>query len=88
MANATVEFSTRATDQLEDLETEIAERVVSKLDDVVWNPEHYFNGRRMTSEPYYSLRVGDYRAVIDWRHNEDPEVLFVRRVAHRKNIYE
>ena len=88
MAEATVEFSTRATDQLEDLETEDAERIVSKLDDVTWNVEHYLHGRRMTGEPHYSLRVGDYRVVIDWQRNEDPEVLFVRRVAHRSNVYD
>lgn len=88
MAKATIEFSTRATDQLEDLDPEPAERVVSKLDDVVWNPDHYLGGRRMTGKPYYSLRVGDYRAIIDWRRDEDPEVLFVQRVGHRRNIYD
>ena len=42
----------------------------------------------MTGEPHYSLRVGDHRVVIDWRRNEDPEVLFVRRVGHRSNVYD
>lgn len=88
MAKAEVEFSSRAVDQLDDLETEIAERIVSKLDNVVWNPEHYLKGRRMTGQPHYSLRVGDYRAIIDWRRNTEPEVLFVRRVAHRSNVYD
>jgi mRNA interferase RelE/StbE len=88
MAEATVEYSTRAVDQLEDLETEDAERITSKLDDVIWNVEHYLQGRQMTGEPFYSLRVGDYRAIIDWRRDEDPEVLFVRRVAHRSDVYE
>lgn len=88
MARAEVEYSTRAADQLEDLENEIAERITSKLDDVTWNVEHYLRGRQMTGEPHYSLVVGDYRAVIDWRRNEDPEVLFVRRVGHRRNVYD
>ena len=79
MANATVEYSTRAVDQLEALETADAERIVSKLDDVTWNVEHYLRGRKMTGEPYYSLRVGDYRVIIDWRRDEGPDVLFVRR---------
>ena len=87
MAEATVEYSTRATEQLDDLETEDAQRIVLKLDDVTWNVEHYLQGRRMTGEPHYSLRVGDYRVIIDWRRNENPEVLFVRRVAHRSNVY-
>lgn len=87
MANATVEYSTRAIDQLEALETADAERIVSKLDDVMWNVEHYLRGRKMTGEPYHSLRVGDYRVIIDWRRDEDPDVLFVRRVAHRSDVY-
>lgn len=88
MAKATVEYSTRAVGQLEDLETEDAERIVSKLDDVTWNVEHYLRGRQMTGEPHYSLRVGDYRVVIDGRRNENPEVLFVRRIAHRSTVYD
>jgi len=81
-----VDYSQQAADQLEDLETETAERIVSKLDDVVWNPEHYL--KRLSNSPYYRLRVGDYRAIIDWQRNEDPEVLFVRDVDKRPNIYD
>lgn len=88
MARAEVEYSSRAVEQLEKLETEVAERIVSKLDDVTWNVEHYLRGRRMTGEPFYSLRIGDYRAIVDWRRDTEPEVLFVRRVAHRSNVYE
>lgn len=87
MGKADIEYSTRAVEQLEDLETEIADRITSKLDDVAWNPEHYLQGRKMTNSPHYSLRVGDYRAIIDWRRNETPEVLFIRRVGHRDNVY-
>ena len=87
MAEATVEYSTRAVDQLEDLENEDAERIVSKLDDVTWNVEHYLQGRQMTGEPHYSLRVGDHRVIIDWRRDEDPEVLFIRRVGKREGVY-
>ncbi|HET7325457.1 MAG TPA: type II toxin-antitoxin system RelE/ParE family toxin [Halococcus sp.] len=88
MARAEIEYSTRAVDQLERLETEDAERIVSKLDDVTWNVEHYLRGRRMSGEPHYSLRVGDHRVVIDWQRNKTPEVLFVRRVGHRSNVYD
>lgn len=88
MSKVDIEYSTRAVDQLNDLETEVSERIVSKLDDVVWNPEHYLQGRQMTDSPYYSLAVGDYRVVIDWRRNETPEILFVRRIGHRRNVYD
>jgi mRNA interferase RelE/StbE len=70
-------------------ETETAERIVSKLDDVTWNVEHYLQGRQMTGQPHYSLRVGDYRIIIDWRRDEaNGDVLFVRRVGHRSNVYD
>lgn len=88
MSKANIEYSSRAVEQLETLEDHIAERIISKLDDVAWNPEHYLKGRKMTGSDHYSLRVGDYRAVIDWRRNETPELLFIRRVGHRSDVYE
>ncbi|EMA56218.1 type II toxin-antitoxin system RelE family toxin [Halococcus thailandensis] len=88
MARAEVEYSTRAVDQLEDLETEDAERIVAKLDNVRWNVEHYLHGRQMTGHPHYSLRVGDQRVIIDWQRNKTPKVLFVQRVGHRSNVYD
>jgi mRNA interferase RelE/StbE len=86
MAEVEVDYSQQAAEQLEDLETETAERIVSKLDNVVWKPAHYLNS--LSGSPYHRLRVGDYRVIINWRHDEDPEVLFVREVGHRRNIYD
>lgn len=86
MAEVEVEYSQQAAEQLESLEGEIAERIVSKLDDVVWKPEHYL--KRLRNSPYHRLRVGDYRVIIDWKRDEDPEVLFIRDVGHRRNIYD
>lgn len=86
MGKAEVEYSQQAAEQLEALEGEIAERIVSKLDDVVWKPDHYL--KRLSGSPYYRLRVGDYRAVINWQRDENPEVLFVREIGHRRNIYD
>lgn len=86
MAEVEVDYSEQAAEQLEKLETETAERIVSKFDDVVWNPEHYL--KRLSNSPYYRLRVGDYRAIVDWQRNKDPEVLFVRDVDKRPNIYD
>jgi mRNA interferase RelE/StbE len=28
------------------------------------------------------------RAVIDWRRDEDPEVLFVGEIGHRRDVYD
>lgn len=85
MAKVEVEYSQQAIEQLEDLKSEIAERIVSKFDDVVWKPDHYLT--RLSNSPYYRLRVGDYRVVVDWQRDESPEVLLVREVGHWRNIY-
>lgn len=79
-----VELSSRAAEQLEALEAETAERIVRKLDDVVFKPDHFL--KRLSNSPYHRLRVGDYRIIIDWRKDDD--VLFVREIGHRRNIYD
>ena len=81
-----VKYSDRAADQLADLETEDTERIVSKMDDVTWNPEHYLRRLQGPGPADYRLRVGDYRVLVDWRR--DDEVLFVTEVGHRRNIYD
>jgi mRNA interferase RelE/StbE len=40
----------------------------------------------MSGTPYYRLRVGDYRVIIDWQ--KDDSLLFVRKIGHRRNIYD
>lgn len=86
MAEVEIDYSEQAVEQLKDLETEDAERIVSKLDDVVWQPDHYL--KSLSGSPYYRLRVGDYRVIVDWQRDEDPQVLFVRELGHRRNIYD
>lgn len=88
MSEANVKYSTRAEEQLDKLETDIAERIISKLDDVAWDPEHYLKGRKLSQSDNYSLRIGDYRAIIDWQRGKTPEVLFVTRAGHRDDIYD
>lgn len=53
---------------------------------MVWKPGHYL--KSLSGSLYHRLRVGDYRVIINWRRDEDPEVLFVREVGHRRNIYD
>lgn len=80
---AEVEYSDRATDWLRDAENEIATRIVKKLSEVSDFPDHYL--KRLSGSPYYRLRVGDYRVIIDWRKNDD--MLFVRRISKRDTAY-
>lgn len=87
MGKADIEYSTRAVEQLEKLDPPMAERIIDELEEVTWNPKHFLKNRKITGLPYYSCVVGDYRVIIDWKRNEEPEVLFIRRVGHRRNVY-
>ena len=79
-----ISLSERAVDQLDDLETETTDRILSKLDDVTWNPDHYL--RSLSGREGYRPRVGDYRVIVDWRR-DDGEI-FVREIGHRRNVYD
>jgi len=77
-------FTDPALDQFNDLEHDIKQRIILKLKTMKGWPEHYL--KPLKGIPYFSLRIGDYRVIIDWRRDQD--VIWVVAVGHRKNIYE
>lgn len=77
--------SDTAADWLRDSEPDVRDRIMKKLRSIEDFPDHYL--KRLSNSPYYRLRVGDYRIVIDWQREENPEVLFVREIGHRRNVY-
>jgi mRNA interferase RelE/StbE len=81
---AEVELSTRAADWLDDAEPDVREQIISRLDQAVEFPDHFLT--RLTGRPFYKLRAGDYRCIIDWR--QDDSVLLVREIGHRRSIYD
>lgn len=81
---AEVVVSDNAAEWLRDAEPDVRDRIVNKLDDITDFPGHYL--KRLCGSPYYRLRVGDYRVIIDWR--KDDRELFVRDIGHRRNIYD
>ena len=81
---ANIEYSTRAADWIRDAEPDVQQRVLSKLEQAAEWPDHYLDA--LSGVPFFKLRIGDYRAIIDWRR--DDEVLFVRRIDHRRNVYD
>ena len=83
---AEIEYSSRAVEWVEGAEPDAREQVRKKLEQAADFPDHFLT--RLTNSPYYRLWAGDYRAVIDWRRNRDPEVLFVREIGHRDGFYE
>jgi len=80
----TVEWHPKTRKFLKKLPKEIANRIITKVNDVLKNPfrylEHYEGGK------LYKLRVGDYRLLIDV--DKPNKIMKVQVIGHRKNIYE
>ncbi|MEF8777228.1 MAG: type II toxin-antitoxin system RelE/ParE family toxin [Haloarculaceae archaeon] len=68
---------------LEQYETEDAERILDKLEDITDFPDHFLD--RLKNHPGYKLRVGDFRVLIDW--DKDADVLYGIDALERKNEY-
>ena len=78
-----IRFTYPAKDQLAGLEKKVRLRIYSKLEDIQKWPNHYL--KPLKGYPYFSLRVGNYRIIIDWRKSR--EELWVIAVGHRRNVY-
>ncbi|MFB6175784.1 MAG: type II toxin-antitoxin system RelE/ParE family toxin [Halobaculum sp.] len=68
---------------LETYETEDADRILSKLEEIETFPNHFLD--RLKDHPGYKLRVGDFRVLIDW--DRDEQVLYAIDAFERKNEY-
>lgn len=79
-----VEYTDQAVDQLESLDPTAQERIVDKIDEATEWTEHRLKPLRDTD--LYSLRAGDYRALVDWGRADD--LLVVVAVGHRRNVYD
>ena len=77
-------FTEPTLNQFRDLEKKVRNRIISKLKIIKESPSHYL--KPLKGHPYFSLRIGDYRIIIDWRKNRDE--LWIVAVGHRRNIYE
>lgn len=67
------------------LERKEQERIAKKFSELGNNPEL---GKPLTANlaGLWSLRIGDYRAIYEIKHNE--LIVLVLKLGHRKNIYE
>jgi len=70
-----------AKKDLKKLERKTAKRIIDKVEDASDFPEHYLSS--LSGHDLYSIRIGDYRAVVD----KGREEISVIAVGHRKNIY-
>ncbi len=77
-------WSESAANELKKLDRTVAKRIFIKVSQLGENP-YNFGVIKMTGEPYFRLRVGDYRVIFDIQ-NDELQIL-VLKVGHRKNIY-
>jgi len=78
-----IEFSKSAEKQLLKLEKDIQKRVISTLERIRIRP--YPHVKKLVGSPYFRLRVGNYRVILDIRENK--LLIFVVELGHRSNIY-
>ncbi len=77
-------WSIKAADQMRRLDRSVAKRIYEKVDQLYQNPERFVE--KLVRHPYYRLRVGDYRVILDIKH-ESVRILILK-VGHRSRIYE
>lgn len=78
-----IEFSRTAEKQLLKLEKYIQERVIAVLKRIRIRPFYFV--KKIVGSPYYRLRVGHYRVILDIR--QDKLIIFVIEIGHRRRIY-
>ena len=78
-----VEFSKKAESQLYKLDLLLQKRIISTLERIKFRPFHFV--KRKQGTPYYILRVGTYRVILNIIKNK--LIIFVIEIGLRKNIY-
>ena len=58
-------------------------RIISALERCRVRP--YAHMKKLVSSPYYRLRVGDYRVILDI--NNGKLIIIIVEMGHRRNIY-
>lgn len=69
---------------IDDLPADRKERVKKKLSDAGERPDRQL--KKLSNRDDYSVRIGEYRAIVDWDKAED--TLYVTDFGHRRNVYD
>jgi mRNA interferase RelE/StbE len=78
-----IEFTQTAEKQFDKLPKEIQIRIIRVLERIKIRPFHFI--KRKEGTPYFIMRVGDYRAILDIKIENS--LIYIIDVGHRKNIY-
>ncbi len=77
-------YSDQALKQLEKLEKAVKERILKTLERIRIRPAYHV--KKLVASPYFRLRVGDYRVILDIKNDE--LIILVIEVGHRRNVYQ
>lgn len=78
-----IEYSRRAGRFIRKLDRDGADRILSGIERIRVRPKRFC--RRLVGSPYYRLRIGDYRAILDIKEGE--LVVLVLEIVHRSRAY-
>jgi mRNA interferase RelE/StbE len=76
-------WSESAARQLGKLDRAVAKRILDRVQQLESNPLRSL--RRLVGVPYYRLRVGDFRVIVEVVGNR--LLILVLKVGHRSRIY-
>ena len=78
----TLIYTKEVLKQLKKLDKEMKIRIISTLERIRIRP--YPHVKKLVGCPYFRLRVGQYRVIIDIKNDE--LIIYVIEVGHRKKI--
>ncbi len=76
-------WSEKSVKQLEKLDKKNAQIIYDTVSDGTQDP--FKSVTRLTNSPFYRLRVGNYRVILDLQQGR--VIIFVIEVDHRERIY-
>ena len=76
-------WSESAIRELKKIDRSIGKRIYDKI--TLLKDDPYHNVIKLVNSPYFRLRVGDYRVILDIQKNQ-LRILIIK-IGHRKNIY-
>jgi len=76
-------FTAESKKFLKKLNEQDSKRIISTLERCRIRPHAYV--KKLVSSPYFRLRVGDYRVILDIKAGK--LLIIVIEISHRKNIY-
>jgi len=76
-------YSNTGAEDLASLDKVMEERIKKKLESIRSNP--YIYVKRLSGLELFSLRVGNYRVIMDIKNNK--MIIFVVKIGHRKGVY-